>query len=345
MKTLETEQSYQDIVAQLMKAPSLKALMDDLCLGLSSYWFSAQEILKTCGVRLQMPDAADFSLAKNFFSLLFLYSYRRAGITRRRCHLYTATLQCLRGMVTGCDNLLDDEYKPTLVTDIPESGIRFRSVVDIMVSDRVLFTVLANAAEKGEIPPDRLLAATTVSMQTMTRSGLEEAAEEGGVSAILEPGAILESVHHFKTGILFQCPWDIPRAIETVPDAILSPLLEGLYHIGIGCQILDDMVDLPPDILSRKHNYLVSLIHHGTEGEEKARLARAMAPDGQKDAIALDIRQFPEALQKAGKTARRRLTEGLTRIFSEEDQNLVPPAIRFLEKRIGGVLSISGPNP
>lgn len=55
-------------------------------------------------------DEVSFSLQNNFFSMLFLYSYFRAGIKPRRRILYAATLQCLRGMVTGCDNLLDTEF-------------------------------------------------------------------------------------------------------------------------------------------------------------------------------------------------------------------------------------------
>ena len=81
-------------------------------------------------------------MENNFFSALFLYSYHRAGIARSRRIIYAIVNQCLRGLVTGCDNILDDEYKKTLETDLPEQGVRFRSVVDIMVSDRVLFEIL-----------------------------------------------------------------------------------------------------------------------------------------------------------------------------------------------------------
>ena len=330
---MEADDPHGDPIDQMMQAPALQALMKDLRAGLATYWGVAGDILKACGLRLQTPDAAD-SPSKHFFSLLFLYSYRRAGISRERRRLYAATLQCLRGMVTGCDNLLDDEYKPTLRTDLPENAVRFRSVVDIMVSDRVLFTVLAEAAQKEGLPLDRLLAAVTASMQTMTRSGVEEADEEAGVTAVWTPEEILSAVHHYKTGILFQCPWDIPRVIEAFSEATLAPVLEGLYRIGIGCQILDDMVDLAPDIRSRRHNYLVSLIHHGSDGAEKERLARMMAPNEQDRSI-LDIRSFPEALPAARKTARRWLSSGLAGLFLKEDRYLVAPAIRFLEQRIG----------
>jgi hypothetical protein len=264
-------------------APVIQSLITELRSGLSLYWEAAGRILEPCGVILEAPTEATFSLQKNFFSMLFLYSYYRAGLPTHRRIIYAATLQCLRGMVTGCDNLLDDEYKQTLGTDIPVTGYRFRSVVDIMVSDRVLFQILMDAAERKEIAIDRVLAASAASMKTMTRSGVEEASEEAGISAILEPDAILETIHHLKTGILFQCPWDIPLTIETIADAGLKPLLEGLYRIGIGCQILDDMVDMAVDMRSNRHNYLVSLIHHGSDPIEKERLIRSVNPYGSDD--------------------------------------------------------------
>ena len=55
---------------------------------------------------------------------------------------YVAANQCLRGMVTGCDNLLDDEYKMTLGTDLPLMAGSSDPILDIMVSDRVLFEIL-----------------------------------------------------------------------------------------------------------------------------------------------------------------------------------------------------------
>jgi hypothetical protein len=344
MATVTADEFQDTPINQLLRVSSLTDLMEDLHCGLDTYWSMADEILKACGLHLYRPDRDAFSPSKNFFSLLFLYSYRRAGLTQERCRLYAATLQCLRGMVTGCDNLLDDEYKPTLETDIPKNGVRFRSVMDIMVSDRVLFAVLTQAAQKGEIRQDRVLSAVTASMQTMTRSGVEEAGEEAGITAVLEPEEILASVHHYKTGILFQCPWDIPRTLDTIPEADVAPLMEGLYRIGIGCQILDDMVDLALDIQNRKHNYLVSLIQHGSDQEETARLTRAMDPDSRPNA-ALDFHRFPTGMQAAGNTARQFLSQGLTALFSEEDRHLVPPATRFLEQRIGVSAPVSSEVP
>lgn len=332
---MNIDENLSDPIARMEQVPLLRALIAELKSGIFLYWEAADQILRQCGVVLKTPTEATFSLQKNFFSLLFLYSYQRAGIPRHRRILYAATLQCLRGMVTGCDNLLDDEYKQTLDTDIPATGYRFRSVMDIMVSDRVLFQVLMDASNRHEITGGRVLAAVIASMKTLTRSGVEEAAEEAGITSILEPEAILQTIHHFKTGILFQCPWDIPLTIETVAEKKRAPLLEGLYRIGIGCQIMDDMVDMAGDILARRHNYLVSLIHHGPHPAEKDRLGKMMNPKSSVDMGVMHVSDFPEAIRQASETSHRLLTDGFGALFSSEHQALVSPAIRFLEARIG----------
>ncbi len=342
---MSVDDNRSDPLAQIERVPLFEALMAELKSGILLFWEAADQILRQCGVALKAPTEATFSLQKNFFSQLFLYSYQRAGIPRSRRILYAATLQCLRGMVTGCDNLLDDEYKPTLDTDIPATGYRFRSVMDIMVSDRVLFQVLMEAAIRQEITSDRVMAAATASMKTMTRSGMEEAAEEAGITDILKPEEILQSIHHFKTGILFQCPWDIPLTLETVDQQKIAPLLAGLYRIGIGCQIMDDMMDMADDIQANRHNYLVSLIHHGPHPVEKDRLRKMMNLMCSKDGDHWYVSCFPKAIQQASKTSHRLLTDGLGALFSTEHQTLVSPAIRFLEERIGVLHLIKDAEP
>jgi len=317
------------------QSPLIRNLIGELRAGLTRYWEIADGILDRSGVRLHPPGTSFFSFGKNFFSLLFLYSFHRVDIPESRRILYAATLQCLRGMVTGCDNLLDDEYKMTLDTDLPETAIRFRSVMDIMVSDRVLFALLLDAARRGEIAMDKAAAASAASMQTMTRSGVQEASEEAGITEILTPDAILRTVHHFKTGILFTCPWDIPAILEDLPEERTAPIQDALYRIGMGCQILDDLVDMAADIGQRRHNYFVSLIHHGPDGPEKERLSALLSPsDGPLPALD-PATAFPGSLERALATAREFLGSGLTALYPEPYRFLIAPSIRFLESRIG----------
>ena len=324
-----------EAIAHLENMQPVNLLLDEFRSGLSRYWEIAAGILGQSGVSLKALAAEDFSMEKNFFSFLFLYSFYRAGIPRSRRILYAAMLQCLRGMVTGCDNLLDNEYKKTLDTDIPEEAVRFRSVVDIMVSDRVLFQLLLEACQRQEIVVDKAMAAVAVSMKNMTRSGLQEASEENGISVILKPDELLQKVHHYKTGILFTCPWDIPLAVEGVDQTRIAPLMDGLYQIGMGCQIMDDAVDFMADLKRKRHNYLVSLIYHGANAMEKSRLQQLRAEGSPLRPAAVLDEAFPDSVSKASERSRRFLSNGLNRLFSKPHRFMVASAIQFLEKRIG----------
>lgn len=297
------------------------------------YWGIASEVLKDSGVRLLDLPPDLLSLKRNFFSALFLYSYHRAGIPKSRRILYAAVNHCLRGMVTGCDNLLDDEYKPTLVTDLPENGRRFRSVLDIMVSDRVLFSILLEAKERGELRGEQVLEAASATLRALARSGAQEAGEEGGIERILEPADVLQSVHHFKTGLLFQCPWALPLLVEKSNGRAYAHILDGLYKVGVGCQIMDDMVDMSDDIKKMRHNYVVSLVEYGADAEERDKLHLSMkGRSAKEEGVILD---FPLALRTASVSARSFLQEGLGELFTDDLQPLTALVIDVLAALIG----------
>ncbi|MEE4242045.1 MAG: class 1 isoprenoid biosynthesis enzyme [Desulfopila sp.] len=333
---MTTQSIPSEVVASVKDLYPVNELLTELRDGLSQYWKVAQTVLRDNGVELFPPNESYFSYSKNFFSLLFLYSFFRANIPKQRRILYASTLQCLRGMVTGCDNLLDDEYKMTLDTDIAETGYRFRSVIDIMISDRVLFQILLQASENGCFPVGKVIRATTASMHSMMRSGVQEASEEAGISEILSPDALLKQVHHFKTGLLFTCPWDIPLSIEAPNHHDnITQLKEGLYAIGMGCQVMDDMVDFSSDLEKKRHNYLVSLIYHQSAHREKTKLREIMDP-ACKFSPSTDITaEFPEATATAATTSHTLLDRGLRLLFAEEHTFLIEPAKIFLQKRIG----------
>ena len=332
---MHNTEEHSDSIRQMENMPLIKTLLEELETGLSRYWETAAGILRPSGVTLQAPPEDYFSFKNNFFSLLFLYSFDRAKIPKSRRILYGATLQCLRGMVTGCDNLLDDEYKKTLDTDIPKTGVRFRSVIDIMVSDRVLFQILLEACRHQEISEDQVVAATTASVKSMTRSGVQEASEEAGITAILKPDELLRTIHHYKTGILFKCPWDIPLSIENFDESGVVPLLDGLYRIGMGCQIMDDMVDFMSDLERKRHNFLVSSIYYGSHPIEKGRLQGLVTAGGRPQLMADLAKDFPDSLSQAFETSHQFLESGLNMLLSEQHQLLLEPSIQFLEERIG----------
>ncbi|UCH38631.1 MAG: polyprenyl synthetase family protein [Gammaproteobacteria bacterium] len=319
----------------LQALASTTALGAELTEALERYWSIAGGILEGSSVRLNPPDSKFLHIESNLFSLLFLYSYFQAGIPASRRVFYAAVNQCLRGMVTGCDNLLDDEYKKTLDTDLPPTGTRFRSVLDIMVSDRVLFELLSDARERGEFSAAQLKAASSASLHGLLASGAEEAGEEAGVSDLLAPGDVLHVVHHSKTGLLFQCPWSLPALLEDIDSNTQAKTVRALYHLGIGCQVLDDMVDLAADLRIGRHNYVASLIYHESGPDEHARLRDWLGQQtgDRDDADLLD--GFPRACEQAVATARGYLDTGTRELLTDEHRDFAQPLQVAIIERIG----------
>ncbi|MBU0995064.1 MAG: hypothetical protein KJ737_21430 [Proteobacteria bacterium] len=317
-------------------------LENELKKGLTFYWESATAILKGTGIHLRECKENDFSIEKHFFTALFLYSYFKAGIRPEKRIIYTALNQCLRGMVTGCDNILDNEYKKTLDTDLPEKSYKFRSIIDIMVSDRAVLDIL----DKGfgeTIPRSQLIEASFETLRALSISGIEEAGEENGDIYLLTPDLILSKVHHLKTGILFKCPWAVPDLIDQIDKNISSSIKEGLYNIGMGCQVLDDMADLSLDILMKRHNYLASLIHYGDSPAEKQMLQELTTDEmGSKNLADKIAERFPEALEKSWQTAHAFIERGAKTLFSPEHEFMVDMTIDFLVDRIGVSHLITG---
>jgi len=324
-----------DLFDRIMVLPGFHDLLDELRSALFLYWKTAKEVMQGGGIALLDPPDGYDSLENNFFSAMFLFSYHRLGVPRPRRLLYAAINQCFRGMVTGCDNLLDEEYKRTLETDLPAQAWRFRSVLDIMVSEHVMFNLLATASRRGEIPENLLLPAVHAALQALTRSGAQEAGEEGGTAQALPPETILNSIHHYKTGILFQSPWAVPAVLESTDKEKTAEVLEGLYRIGLGCQILDDLVDLQRDVLKKRHNYAASLVYY-QQGPDAWESLREMSsfPDHATDAHNL-ISRFPGPIEMAVARCRLYLNSGINALLGNPPQELVQTVISILARRIG----------
>lgn len=317
------------------------SLKGELQEALAIYWETAAAVLGKGSIQLLEPHPGYFAMEGNFFSSLFLYSYFRAGIPKSRRIFYTIVNQCLRGMVTGCDNILDNEYKMTLATDLPLDAGKFRSIVDIMVSDRILFFILQREFLLHHLTSEQVMAASYESLRALSKSGVQEASEEQGAGSILNPREILSKIHSIKTGILFQSPWALPDLLEN-RDIMGSEFVthgEGvkaaLFKIGMGCQILDDMVDLYLDLKMNRHNYVASLIQYGEDRKETALFRKILK--GRIDIETSEdlISQFPSACKTASRKALEYLKSGTADLFLPEHRFMVDVSIQMIAKRIG----------
>lgn len=231
---------------------------------------------------------------KNFFSILFLALYRAIGISPERRHFYGMLNHCLRGIVTGADNLLDDEYKEMLPLKFPEPAIRFKSVMHILLFDRFIVRVTKNM-EAGN-----LLGNVDASLlqqklfDAIVPIGAEEAQEEGGVYQVLPPEEILSTVHMYKGGKLLCLSFVAPMLIEESRRKELSCAEQGIYSIGIALQLIDDLTDFYEDIAHANHNYLVSSISfRGTDNENKS-LEKVLC-SATKNGPAIEV-QYPQTV-------------------------------------------------
>jgi len=212
---------------------------------------------------------------KNFFSTLFLAIYRALEIPPERRLFYGVINHCLRGLVTGTDNLLDNEYKEMLPLNFPDSAIRFKSVMHILLFDRFMFRAIERLVP--EIGNQWAQQLHDQLFKALVPIGAEEAMEEGGVETVISPADILSSVHMYKGGKLLCLAFIAPLLLEKERQDTLSLADQGIFSIGLALQVIDDITDFYEDINNRNHNYLVSSIYFKGANYERQRLADTLA--------------------------------------------------------------------
>ncbi len=314
-------------------------IQEELKNGLILFWEKAAYILSDSGVELVVPKKDDIRPEDHFFSLLFLFAYVKAGIDRQKRLLYVAANQCLRGMVTGCDNLLDQEYKVTLETGLPKEATIFRSVLDIMVSDRVLTEIMFHGFYTDIFTLDQVKSSGKISLDALIKSGAQEAGEEKGIYEILPAKSVLNDIHSIKTGLLFQAPWALPDLFEDKLDVgNCEKIKKALFSIGLGCQILDDLVDLIIDLKMKRHNYVVSLFY---ESQKKAclKFINTIRENGktidEKRLISTLQQEYPDLFRSAAHEAESVIKSGCRTLFSGEQESMISFCVSFLIQRVG----------
>jgi hypothetical protein len=243
---------------------------------LRDFWKKAGLVLSGSGVELKPIPREWIALGHNYFSVLFIAAFFHLGIPLSRLRLYARINHCLRSWVTSCDNLLDNELKEMIKTDLPGSATVFKSVHSILVTDRVFFLFLLDALDDGVISRYEMEKLLKVSLSAMTASGKQEAAEEGGADFSIRPEDLLYKIHADKTGRLFTSPLEAPAALGDIGGKRTESIRKGLFHFGLGCQILDDLNDIGTDLSGSKYNYLAACVVHGRNREEKNKLEGLM---------------------------------------------------------------------
>lgn len=204
-----------------------------------------------------------FTMRRNLFSALFQSVYQLVGISPERRHLYGQINFLNRIWVTSADNLLDNEDKITLPVELGEKSHVMGNVVALMAADRILTDILLYAVESGSLTATQAHALSRGTLQTLLPSAAQEASEEMGIEKRPASDVVLNSIHHYKTGVLFNIPFVAPNLIEKDGDwnaKKASRINKALLDFGLGCQLLDDIRDLARDLVEKRNNYLLSLL-------------------------------------------------------------------------------------
>jgi len=134
-------------------------------------------------------------------------------------------------------------------------------VVSIMTADRIFQQLLAEGRETGALTAAQAQELSERSLQILLPSAAQEASEEEGITERPDAEHVLNVIHRYKTGILFNVAFLGPEVIEPHLDrARAAALKEALLQFGIGCQVLDDIRDMSRDYIEQRHNYLLSTL-------------------------------------------------------------------------------------
>ncbi len=230
------------------------------------------------------PDNEIFSIKRNFFSTLFITVIRQILPETSNIHLYAFMNQGMRAWVTGCDNILDDEYKP-IFDFLTIRGDRMRSVLTIMLAERVIQTYLLQSA----LPVETATTVIRTTYKALLPSAMQEGTEEARPVPVLPPDEIMERIHTPKTADLFAAPLYLPIQLESPPAELQHHANAGLRAFGLACQVLDDIRDFNLDLTQGRHNLACSVLadHYGQK------LVHSLRQDPPGEPLAC---QFPDIL-------------------------------------------------
>ncbi len=243
-----------------------KAAFDEQREAINSVYGAAERILRVpdgtpveYAVSMQPVPESFYTLRKNIFSTLFQSMYHLMDCNPQYRLLYGKLIHLFRIWVTSADNLLDEEDKIVIPIQMPGSSRIMRQVVSIMTADRIFQQLLAEGRESGALTTAQAAELSERSLQILLPSAAQEAGEEKGITKRPDPEHVLNVIHRYKTGILFNVAFLAPEIVEPHLDRTRAAALKkALLEFGIGCQLLDDIRDLARDHIEQRHNYLLS---------------------------------------------------------------------------------------
>jgi len=254
------------------QADAVRAVYADLEAVLGAEFRRAAPHVPTAA-EMRSPAGLKF-LQDYFFLILFRSIFGSLGVGPDRLRTYTELNFCIKGTITAADNLFDDQAKSLLPLD-ERAGARFMSILQLMAFERLARRVLDRGEAAGVLAAAERDQVQRGLLDRMARIGALEGSEEGGVSEVPTPDAMVESVHRVRGGALFALAFVAPGVLEGGNvGRKLGAAEAAVAQLGTAFQIVDDLTDFEFDLGRRSHNLLVAQIEHAGSPSERDTLAR-----------------------------------------------------------------------
>ena len=218
---------------------------------------------KTLYGGIERDDMAIFE--KDFFLILFIELCRISD--SKNVDFYAMFNYCIRGKITAADNIFDNESKKTLPFKDNIKG-KLRTILELTTYEQ-LFHYLGK-----DIP--NYDAVKMALDKKMVEIGKLESSEENGVSEVIEPEQMINSVHRVRGGALFELGMIAPMILEPEKKEHWKKVNEAIHDIGTAFQIVDDITDFEFDLKRKSHNLVLSEIYHKGTPAEKEILMRCL---------------------------------------------------------------------
>ena len=237
------------------------------------FYLRGERILEG-SISLRPFDEGLLKMEKNLFSILFISVIKNLPVEKNLIPFYASAVHCLRALVTGCDNILDDEYKEILPFRLESRGRVMKSVFVIMTADRILSDLALEKYREGIISYENALKLSSAVIKVLSASGIEEDEEENiSSSEYPSPQIMLENYLYRKTGTLFEAPVNLLVEMGEIDKESVGNILKMLSFFGIGCQLLDEIRDFREDFYAGGYNMISSLMNHGKYSTAKDEIA------------------------------------------------------------------------
>jgi hypothetical protein len=214
------------------------------------------------------PNHVEF--VQRFFFLVFFRSVLESVVQSRALDLYSELNFCIQGTITAADNLFDHEQKSLL--PVVTEGRRFGSILQLLCFERLTCRVFDRAVRDGVASSGTSNLVQRDLLSRMATIGALEGSEEGGIDEVLEVDAIIERVHRVRGGALFALGLVAPTHVEPRGhQPVIRSVERAMSRLGTAFQMVDDLTDFEFDVQHRRHNVVVSQVHHsGTRDERMA---------------------------------------------------------------------------